>query len=199
MDIHEREDVIVAIDGLPLAEPVAVACIDLDGFAELNERIGQEAGTAVLAAFADTLERNTPDDAQLFRIGGDEWAVVFPGESAERALVLLEELRTHLSNGPIGDTDDVVRLSAGVAGRPPHGPTGDGLLRAADEALMTSKRMGRDRVTIYVEDKMVMKSNYYSRATLDRLARLSRATNRTEASLLREAADRLLADYADAF
>jgi diguanylate cyclase len=43
---------------------------------------------------------------------------------------------------------------------------------------------------------MVMKSNYYSRATLDRLSALSRATNRTEASLLREAADKLLSEYA---
>ena len=71
------------------------------------------------------------------------------------------------------------------------------LLRAADEALSRSKRAGRNRVGIYVEDKMVMKSNYYSRATLDRLASLSRATNRTEASLLREAADKLLSEYAE--
>lgn len=59
------------------------------------------------------------------------------------------------------------------------------------------KRSGRNQVVIYVEDKMVMKSNYYSRATLDRLAALSRATNRAEASLLREAADKLLGEYAD--
>ncbi len=87
-------------------------------------------------------------------------------------------------------------MSAGIAARPPHGTTGDQLLRAADEALSQSKRAGRDKVGIYVEDKMVMKSNYYPRATLDRLGALSRATNRTEASLLREAADALLERYA---
>jgi len=52
-------------------------------------------------------------------------------------------------------------------------------------------------VTIFVEEKMTMKSNYYSRATLDRLAKLSNATGRTEASLLREALDELLVKYRD--
>ncbi len=92
--------------------------------------------------------------------------------------------------------DEIVTLSAGLAARPPHGSTGDELMRAADSALSRCKRSGRNQVGIFIEDKMVMKSNYYSRATLDRLSALSRATNRTEASLLREAADMLLAEYA---
>jgi len=45
---------------------------------------------------------------------------------------------------------------------------------------------------MYIEEKMTLKTNYYSRAALDRLARLSAKTNRTEASLLREALDDLL-------
>ena len=45
---------------------------------------------------------------------------------------------------------------------------------------------------IYVESKMVLKSNYYSKSQLDRLAKLSGALGRTEASLLREAVDDLI-------
>jgi len=45
---------------------------------------------------------------------------------------------------------------------------------------------------MFVEEKMVLKSNYYSKANLERLAKLSSATDRTEASLLREALDDLL-------
>lgn len=192
-----KDDVIAAVDQTPLALPVAVALTDIDGFGELNERLGSDVGDAALAGFADALDRNTPDDAMSFRIGGDEWAVLFPGRTVESALVLMEELRAHLAAVELPDVGEPVRMSAGVAGRPPHGNTGEELLRAADEALMRGKRTGRNQVVIYVEDKMVMKSNYYSRATLDRLAALSRATNRTEASLLREAADKLLSDYAD--
>lgn len=194
---RSREEVAASIDAIPLAMPVSVALTDIDGFADLNQRRGREAGDAVLAGFAEAVDRNIGDDAQAFRIGGDEWAVVFPGRNVESCLVLMEELRVHLASAELPGVGEVVAMSAGVAGRPPHGTTGDDLLRAADEALMRGKRSGRNQVVIHVEDKMVMKSNYYSRATLDRLASLSRATNRTEASLLREAADSLLAKYAD--
>ena len=60
---------------------------------------------------------------------------------------------------------------------------------------MRGKREGGGRVAIYLEEKMVLKSNYYSRAELDRLARLAGATERTEASLLREALNDLLGKY----
>jgi diguanylate cyclase len=80
---------------------------------------------------------------------------------------------------------------------PLHGTTAEELWRAAGEALMRAKRDGRDRVALYVEEKMVLKSNYYSKANLERLAKLSSATSRTEASLLREALDDLLYKHRD--
>jgi hypothetical protein len=84
-----------------------------------------------------------------------------------------------------------------VAANPPHGATSEELWRAAGEALMRAKRDGRDRIAIHVEEKMTLKSNYYSRANLERLAKLSSSTDRTEASLLREALDDLLYKYRD--
>ena len=62
---------------------------------------------------------------------------------------------------------------------------------------MRAKREGKGRVLIYVEERMTMKSNYYTRAQLDRLSKLSAATSRTEASLLREALDDLLVKHRD--
>ena len=69
------------------------------------------------------------------------------------------------------------------------------LYRAADEALLRAKREGRSRACIYVESKMVLKSNYYPKSQLERLAKLSAALGRTEASLLREALDDLIEKY----
>jgi GGDEF domain-containing protein len=86
----------------------------------------------------------------------------------------------------------------GIAASPLHGNTAGDLWRAAGEALMRAKRDGRDRVALHVEEKMVLKSNYYSKANLERLAKLSSATDRTEASLLREALDDLLYKHRDA-
>jgi diguanylate cyclase (GGDEF)-like protein len=178
--------------------PVAVALSDLDGFGPINDRHGREAGDRVLMVWEKTLLANVPSDAVVVRIGGDEYAVALPGSSAENALILFEEIRGHFAGQSVPGVELPLGASAGIAAAPPHAATGEELHRAAGEALMRAKREGRGRVAIYVDEKMTLKSNYYSRANLDRLAKLSGATSRTEASLLREALDDLFEKYRDA-
>jgi diguanylate cyclase len=170
---------------------VAVAVSDLDEFATINAQHGHDAGDAVLSAWERVLESNIPAGAEVIRLGGDEYAVILPALSAENALILVDEIRGHFAAHAIAGVPEAT-ASVGVAANPPHGATADELWRAADQALMRAKRDGRDRIAIYVEEKMVLKSNYYSRAALDRLSRLSEVSARTEASLLREALDDLL-------
>ncbi len=177
---------------------LALALTDLDDFAAINQRHGRGTGDAVLRAWHRVLRANIPRGGSVARLGGDEFAVVLPGTSAENAVVLLEELRRHLDGMTIEGVTDAVTASVGVAANPPHGTTAEALYRAAGEALMRAKRDGRDRVAMYVEEKMVLKSNYYSKVNLQRLAKLSSASDRTEASLLREALDDLLDKYKDA-
>ena len=177
--------------------PVAVAIADLDGFAAVNQSFGMAAATRGLAAWERTLTGSLPDDAVVARISGDEWAVALPGATAESALIVLEEIRSHFASHRVDGIDADLDVSIGIAARPPHAPTIEDATRAAVEALMRAKREGRGRVVIYVEEKMTMKSNYYPRASLDRLSKLSSATGRTEASLLREALDDLLQKHRD--
>jgi diguanylate cyclase len=145
-----------------------------------------------LVAWDRVLRANVPRGSSVARIGGDEFVVVLPGTSAENAVVLLEELRRHLAGMAVEGVAEAVNASVGIGANPPHGTTAEELYRAAGEALMRAKRDGRDRVAMYVEEKMVLKSNYYSKANLERLSKVSAATDRTEASLLREALDDLL-------
>jgi diguanylate cyclase (GGDEF)-like protein len=175
--------------------PLAVALTDLDGFARVNDTHGAEVGDRVLEAWEKTLAGSIPTDAIVARLGGDEYSVALPGASAENALILLEEVRSHFNRHGVKGLDEELDASVGIAAAPPHGSTGEELYRAAGEALMRAKREGRGRVAIYVEEKMTLKSNYYSRANLDRLSKLSGATSRTEASLLREALDDLFEKY----
>jgi diguanylate cyclase len=192
----DREELAASLSELPEGVPLALALADVDFFKEINDRRGRKAGDAVLAALERTLIANVPEGALVARISGDEYAVAFPEASAETALIVLDEIRTHFSSSPpTPELDGPVSLSVGVASRPQHAKTVDDLFRAADGALYRAKREGRARVAIYVEDKMTLKSNYYSKATLDRLSKLSSATSRTEASLLREALDDLLSKY----
>lgn len=181
------DDLVAQVDERVGGGAVAIALTDLDRFGELNDTKGRDAGDRVLAVWIDTLTRSLPSDAIVGRLGGDEFAVALPNASAENALILLEEIRTHLASHPVDDW--TISATFGVAARPPHATDTAELLRCANEALARGKREGGARVAIYVEEKMVLKSNYYSRAALDRLAKLAGRLNRTEASILREALD----------
>ena len=195
----DRASFLADLDGLLHRgnAPLALALTDLDGFAAINDSYGRDAGDAVLAAWDRVLEANVPNGGSVVRLGGDEFVVVLPGTSAENAVVLLEEMRGHFSSMSVEGVPVALSASAGIAANPPHGTTAEELWRAAGEALMRAKRDGRDRVALHVEEKMVLKTNYYSKANLERLAKLSSATDRTEASLLREALDDLLYKHRD--
>ena len=190
----ERHSPVVAAANRPLAMAVA----DLDRFGDVNTRLGMEVGDRVLATFERTLTGSLPaDDAVVARIGGDEYAIALVGTSAESALIQLEEVRSHYAAHGVQGVDEALDASFGIAARPPHAEDIDDVLRCAAEALMRAKREGSGRAVIYVEEKMTMKSNYYSRASLDRLAKLAATTSRTEASLLREALDDLFTKHRD--
>ena len=191
---HEKTidvDALVAEIGQKVAGgAVAVALADLDRFGELNETRGREAGDRVLEVWIRTLTGSLPKDAIVGRLGGDEFGIALPNASAENALILLEEVRAHLADHPVDDW--TIGATFGIAARPPHATETVDLLRCANEALARGKREGGGRVAIYVEEKMVLKSNYYSRASLDRLTKMAGRMERTEASLLREALDDLI-------
>lgn len=176
---------------------ITVALSDIDEFLQVNQTHGHAVGDKVIALVQKTLVGSLPEGCYVTRIGGDEFACALPGASAEEALIQLEEIRQHLAGKrhDFGEGTFAVRLSIGLASYPPHVSTPYDLLRAADEALLRAKRDGRSKVAIYVEDKMVLKSNYYSKAQLARLSTLSERLGRTEAALLREALLDLLDKY----
>ena len=198
MDVSRVEDFIAAVDDEVGDGAVAVCMTDLDGFGPLNDELGREAGDAVLTAWSRTLVGSLPDRAVVRRLGGDEYAVALPDATAEYALIVLDEIREHLARNPVDGVGRSIAATFGVAARPPHAAGLHELVQCANAALMRGKREGGGRVAIYVEEKMVLKSSYYPRADLDRLARLSAATGRTEASLLREALADLFGKYREA-
>lgn len=190
---HERtvdiSELATAVDEATAGGPVAVALADLDRFRELNETHGRAAGDRALQVWVDTLVGSLPQNAIVGRLGGDEFGIALPNSSAENALILLEEIRAHLAEHPVDGW--TIGATFGVAARPPHATETDDLFRCAADALARGKRDGGGRVAIYVEERMVLKSNYYSRGSLHRLSKLAGRLNRTEASLLREALDDL--------
>lgn len=185
---------------LPEGAPVSVALMDIDHFKQVNERLGRGAGDRMLRRLERALLGSLPTGSFVGRLGGDEYVVAIPDHPAEGALIVLEEVRRHLSGGQPAEpgSPEAVSLSVGIAAYPAHAPDRTELARYAGEAMFRAKHEGRGRCAIYVESKMVLKSNYYSKASLARLTKLAGALDRTEASLLREALDALTERYRDA-
>ena len=158
--------------------PLSFALVDLDDFKRLNDEEGTQKGDAVLGIVTDRLSHDLPSGSSVTHLGGDAWAVALPGTTPEDALLLLEPIRRSLAP---------LRLSIGIVGFPDHtdDPTQLGVL--ADEALARAKRDRGNKTAIYVEEKMILKSNYYPRGQLERLSALAERLGRTEASILREA------------
>ena len=171
--------------------PLAVAVIDIDGFGPLNESEGPEAGDRVLGAIEAAIVAGAPEGAIVGHVKGDEWVIALGDALPEDLLIAVDGIRrTIAESGPLP-------ITAGVAGRPQHGAEIDELLAAADTGLVRAKQSGRNRVAIAVEERMVLKSNYYTRPALHRLAKLASRTGHTEAHHLREALDDHLAKYTD--
>jgi diguanylate cyclase (GGDEF)-like protein len=194
-----RQQLLDALTGWDEQDPITVALLDIDEFMSVNQNHGHEVGDKAIALLLKTLESSLSSGVMLARIGGDEFACAFPAASPEEALIQMEEIRQHLASKKhdFGEASFPIRISVGIASFPRHVGDPSQLLQAADEALLRAKREGRGRVSIYVEDKMVLKSNYYPKAQLARLATLSERLGKTEAALLREALGDCLEKYRD--
>jgi diguanylate cyclase (GGDEF)-like protein len=129
--------------------PVTLVLVDLDEFKEINDTEGHSTGDRVLVSVARVLESRARTGEEVFRIGGDEFAVVVRGDS-EAGFRAADRFRKAVIDyeGP----EELPALSAGVASYPQHGMDKDTLLSHADEALYAAKDAGRNQVTIYETD-----------------------------------------------
>ena len=131
---------------------VAIIMMDLDRFKRFNDTFGHQAGDALLRAFGDFLTKNTRGQDIACRYGGEEFAAVLSDATLagalQRADILREEvkqLKVHYGGQLLG----MVSISMGLALFPDHGATIAEVLRAADQALYSAKREGRDRVHVW--------------------------------------------------
>jgi diguanylate cyclase (GGDEF)-like protein len=119
-------------------EPLVVVALDLDGFKEINDARGHDAGDEILCGVAAALTKEARGSDVVVRYGGDEFLVILPGSSPEGALALAERVRRRV-DGRIG-------ISAGVAAYTPEMAAPDHLIREADRRLYEAKARRRTPV-----------------------------------------------------
>ncbi|WP_449061289.1 diguanylate cyclase [Planomonospora algeriensis] len=127
---------------------VAVLYLDLDGFKAVNDVHGHEAGDAVLSAIAGRLSAAVRGGDLVARLGGDEFVLLCPGASHDDAVRLAERVLREVSAPvPFRGHELSVGASVGIAAcaGEASGNAAAGILRAADTAMYSAKRLGRGR------------------------------------------------------
>ncbi|WP_020179367.1 bifunctional diguanylate cyclase/phosphodiesterase [Methylopila sp. M107] len=147
---NERLDDAIA-DALATGGSLAVLCLDLDRFKQVNDANGHAAGDALLQRFAEIVGALLEEGETFARLGGDEFAIVVPraerveGVEALARRIIDAVLRSDLAvASPMG-----VSTSIGVAICPSDASDRESLLIGADAALYRAKRDGGGDAQLY--------------------------------------------------
>lgn len=121
--------------------PMSVVMMDLNLFKEFNDRFGHQAGDSVLGEIARAIKTSMPTTAVTARYGGDEFTVVIPECSADRARIFVETIGEHVSRiqGQYGFVGEGFGLAAGIAAYPEDGFNINDLVALADERMYEDK------------------------------------------------------------
>ena len=122
---------------------VALLVMDLDGFKDVNDRLGHAAGDEVLRVFGTRLNLALREADQTYRIGGDEFAVLLEprSDSLEGARIVAEKVAKDVAVPmTFKGHDCTIGISIGIAVYPRHGEETVTLVRKADAAMYEAKK-----------------------------------------------------------
>ena len=194
-DAFEEElNAILNSDVEASGEIVAIALIDCDKFDHINKDFGVGEGDRVLIEAGKYIRDNLPEGTKVYRIGGDEFAVLFRGiMEREEIFLYLNDLKNHYAvQTPDGQRQTI---TVGMATAFEDASRCVELIRKADGALFRAKVSGGNKVSMAKEEKMVPKTSHFTQDQLQRLAKLAKREGVGEAILLREGLDLLLKKY----
>ena len=128
-------------------QPLSLIMLDLDRFKQLNDSAGHDAGDDALRKLAECFKQELRGVDSAARFGGDEFAVILPNSYVEGAQIVAERLRERIEQIHIKAFGNL-SASIGIATFPAHGSSRSELVVAADAALYSAKRAGRNRVYV---------------------------------------------------
>ena len=144
---------------------VALVFIDLNNFKEINDTYGHRVGDEVLVAAADLLKKSVRENDTVARIGGDEFVIMMEDIALDKDLVLearhiCEHILIKLAEPiSIGQWQESIDASLGVAMYPDHGLSMDELIHLADLAMYRAKRCGSSQFRLaQLDDKVLTRA-----------------------------------------
>ena len=157
--IHFRREADRILKSRQADDCTALLFIDLDGFKEVNDRLGHAQGDQVLLMVANRLrvvvkaetEAGTASPPLLARLAGDEFTLLLPAIGGREEARRIAERASEVLSEPFRNETNLVEMGAsiGVALCPDHGADLTGLMKAADIAMYHAKENGRSRVCLF--------------------------------------------------
>jgi diguanylate cyclase (GGDEF)-like protein len=132
------------------AGDVGLLFLDLDDFKDVNDTLGHPAGDALLEVVANRLQQVVRSDDLVARLGGDEFAMLFEGPNALAQAMTVGERAIDALAEPVAVNGTPVHVGVSVGLATSYdGCDLDGLMREADVAMYSAKRLGKNRFERY--------------------------------------------------
>jgi diguanylate cyclase (GGDEF)-like protein/PAS domain S-box-containing protein len=150
--------------------PLMLVYLDIDGFKEINDQHGHEAGDQLLVALAHRLRDTLREGDTLARLGGDEFgAVITDIDSPDEGEHILKRLLEVVAS-PVTLRKETLQLSAslGVTLFPQDNSNADTLLRHAAQAMYQAKQTGKNRYALFDPEKEQQTQTHHR--SLERIA-----------------------------
>ncbi|MDB1123428.1 GGDEF domain-containing protein [Vibrio algarum] len=132
----------------------SVLMIDIDHFKNINDTNGHLFGDEVLIGVAKLLSKHTRNTDSIGRLGGEEFAIILKVTEAEQAMEFAERIRQAVESHTFKHEGESAHLtvSIGVSQIDTSDRDYKSVFQRADDALYTSKRAGRNRVTTFKKE-----------------------------------------------
>jgi len=147
--LAERMQIALAHSGLHKSA-MAVVCLDLDGFKQINDTLGHGAGDTLLKMVAERLVGGVREEDTVARLGGDEFIVALwhVGSAEDAAMIAAKVIEVVSQPYDIDGHTVSITTSVGVGLYPTHGSDAVTLMESADLALYEAKRAGKNAFRI---------------------------------------------------
>jgi diguanylate cyclase (GGDEF)-like protein len=134
-------------------DAVSVLMLDIDDFKRVNDIYGHGAGDEILRGLAETLKDSVRSSDAVYRLGGEEFAIIMTSRSPQNAEQLAKRVVGRVESTDF-DPAGRITISVGLARGPEHAMNPRELIACSEAAMMSAKARGKNQIVLYEDSAM---------------------------------------------